>query len=45
VNLMSFALWTVRADLFGNIHDLSLLALQYRKRSHSYTFSAVSTVL
>jgi hypothetical protein len=40
VNLMRFALWTVRADLFGNVHALSLLALQYRKHAYSYTFSA-----
>jgi hypothetical protein len=24
VNLVLFALWTVRADLLGNVHDLSL---------------------
>ena len=45
VNLMTFTFWTIRADLFRNIHCKSLWLCNTQKHAYSYTFSAVSTVL
>ncbi len=39
VNLMSFAVRTVRPDFFGNIHGMST-SFPLKKHTHSYTFSA-----